>query len=156
MRDQIKVFHLDSAEWERSRALLTNEYMIREEALLPGVRTYYDTFDWRLFRKKLVLEKVKFKDKTELQFHSLDGQLVSETLLSAEPGVVWDLPEGALRERLAPIVEMRRLLPLAEVSFHGSRFNVLNADEKTVARVLMRQRKAARPIRPVCDLAPLC
>ncbi len=145
MRDQIKVFHLDSAEWERSRALLTNEYTIREEALLPGIRTYYDTFDWRLFRKRLVLEKVKFQDKTELQFHSFDGQLVSDTLLSAEPGFVWDLPESSLREKLAPIVEMRRLLPLAEVSFHGSRFNVLNADEKTVARVLMRQRKAARP-----------
>ncbi len=145
MRDQIRVFHLDSAEWGRSIGLLTDEYMIREEALLPGICTYYDTFDWRLFRKRLVLQKVKCQDKTGLQFHSFDGQVVSETPLSVEPGFVWDLPEGALREKLAPVIEMRRLLPLAEVSFHGVRFNVLNADEKTVVRLLMRRRKASRP-----------
>jgi len=119
--------------------------MIREEALLPGIRTYYDTFDWRLFRKKLVFQKVRCQDRTELQFHSFSDEVVAEALLSVEPGFAWDLPDSALREKLAPVIEMRRLLPLAEVSFHGVQFNVLNRDEKTVVRLLMTQRTASRP-----------
>ena len=145
MRDQTKVFHLDPGESERSSGLLSNEYVIREEALVPGIRTYYDTFDWRLFRKKLTVEKVRFRDNTQVHVRRFDGQLVAETPLALEPGFAWDLPEGTLRDKLAPILQMRRLLPLAEMSFRGSRLNVLNADEKTVARVTMGQRKAWQP-----------
>jgi CHAD domain-containing protein len=46
-----------------------------------------------------------------------------------------DLPSGPLRERLAPIVEMRALLPLADVQLGAQLVRVLNADDKTVARV---------------------
>jgi CHAD domain-containing protein len=46
-----------------------------------------------------------------------------------------DVPAGPLRERLAPIVEMRALLPLANVQVGAQLVRVLNADDKTVARV---------------------
>ena len=46
-----------------------------------------------------------------------------------------DLPAGPLRERLVPIVEMRALLPLANVKVDAQRVRVLNADDKTVARI---------------------
>ncbi|MGH9190889.1 MAG: CHAD domain-containing protein, partial [Acidimicrobiales bacterium] len=46
-----------------------------------------------------------------------------------------DLPAGPLRERLAPIVEMRALLPLASVQVGAQLVRVLDAEDKTVARV---------------------
>ncbi|HZM32360.1 MAG TPA: hypothetical protein VFB77_17810, partial [Acidimicrobiales bacterium] len=46
-----------------------------------------------------------------------------------------DLPAGPLRERLAPIVEIRALLPLANVKLGAQLVRVLNADDKTVVRV---------------------
>ena len=46
-----------------------------------------------------------------------------------------DLPAGAIRERLAPIVETRALLPLANVKVGAQQVRVLNIDDKTVARV---------------------
>jgi CHAD domain-containing protein len=49
--------------------------------------------------------------------------------------LVRDLPAGPLRERLAPIVEMRALLPLADVEVGAQLVRVLNADDKTVVRV---------------------
>jgi CHAD domain-containing protein len=49
--------------------------------------------------------------------------------------LVRDLPRGALRERLAPIVETRALLPLANVQVGAQLVRVLNTDDKTVARV---------------------
>jgi CHAD domain-containing protein len=46
-----------------------------------------------------------------------------------------DLPAGPLRDRLGPIVEVRALLPLATVRVGAQLVRVLNADDKTVARV---------------------
>jgi CHAD domain-containing protein len=46
-----------------------------------------------------------------------------------------DVPAGPLRERLGPIVGVRALLPLANVKVGAQLVRVLNADDKTVARV---------------------
>jgi CHAD domain-containing protein len=46
-----------------------------------------------------------------------------------------DVPAGPLRERLGPIVDMRALLPLADVRVGAQLVRVFNADDKTVARV---------------------
>jgi CHAD domain-containing protein len=46
-----------------------------------------------------------------------------------------DLPAGPLRERLAPIVDMRALLPLANVQVGAQQVRVLDVEDKTVARV---------------------
>jgi CHAD domain-containing protein len=46
-----------------------------------------------------------------------------------------DLPAGPLRERLAPVIEMRALLPLARVHVDAQSLSVRNADLKTVVRL---------------------
>jgi CHAD domain-containing protein len=46
-----------------------------------------------------------------------------------------DLPAGPLRERLAPVIEMRALLPLARVRVDEQALSVLNRDGKTVVRL---------------------
>jgi CHAD domain-containing protein len=72
-----------------------------------------------------------------------------------------DLPAGPLRERLAPIVEMRALLPLANLEVAAQLVRVLNADDKTVARVWLSTPVAvvgagdagARPLTPRVDVS---
>ena len=59
-----------------------------------------------------------------------------------------DLP-GPLRERLASVVEMRALLPLANVQVGAQLVRVLNADDKTVVRVSL-----ASPVALVGSGAP--
>jgi CHAD domain-containing protein len=49
--------------------------------------------------------------------------------------LVGDLPSGALRDHLAPIIEMRALLPLARVRADVQALRVRNADRKTVVRL---------------------
>lgn len=49
--------------------------------------------------------------------------------------LVRDLPAGPLRDRLAPIIEMRALLPLARVRVDVQPLQVRNADVKTVVRM---------------------
>ena len=61
------------------------------------------------------------------------------------PAFAWDLPAGRLRSTLAPIVEVRRLLGLAEVEVREQTLRVLDADDKTVARVRFEQGWARKP-----------
>jgi CHAD domain-containing protein len=51
------------------------------------------------------------------------------------PGLVENLPTGRLRTRLAPVVEMRALLPVATVDARSSLLEVRNGDDKIVVRV---------------------
>ncbi|MFW6195451.1 MAG: CHAD domain-containing protein, partial [Chloroflexota bacterium] len=53
------------------------------------------------------------------------------------PRFVWELPDGGIRERLEPVLEMRALLPLATVTSRIQALNVLNSDGKTVARLFL-------------------
>jgi CHAD domain-containing protein len=46
-----------------------------------------------------------------------------------------NLPPGPLRDRLASIIEMRALLPLARVRVASRKVRVLNEDDKTVVRI---------------------
>lgn len=60
--------------------------------------------------------------------------------LSADAGrrkrwLIGDLPEGALRDRLAPVVEMRALMPLARVQADVQPLRVCNREAKTVVRM---------------------
>jgi CHAD domain-containing protein len=68
--------------------------------------------------------------------------------------LVGDLPPGPLRERVSPIVEMRALLPLANVRVEAQQVRVLNADDKTVARLTVAT-PAALPDGPLAASVPL-
>src|ERR1700691_3196883 len=83
--------------------------------------TWLDTFDWRLHSAGISLEYV---DGGPLIIQFPDGARVH------------DLPAGLLRDALAPIVVPRALLPVVTVRCAARESRVLNADEKTVARVL--------------------
>ena len=53
-----------------------------------------------------------------------------------------DLPPGALRDHLAPLIEMRALLPLARVQVELQPLQVRNADLKTVVRLRLATQAA--------------
>jgi CHAD domain-containing protein len=108
---------------------LAADYVIREETSVIESLTIYDTFDWRLFKKSLVL----FQVGDQLCLRRLDDD---EIILSLEtkdqPVFVWDLPDSDLKTELAPLVEMRALLKLACIRTSSASYRLLNLDEKTV------------------------
>jgi CHAD domain-containing protein len=94
-------------------------------------RSWLDSFDWRLWSANSEILLEKGGDQTALQWRSLtNGESYGQLVGNDVPRYVWDLPVGPFRERLAPIVEMRALLPLVTVR---SRYRALvqrNADNK--------------------------
>jgi CHAD domain-containing protein len=101
-------------------------------------RTYYDTFDWRLFSQQNTLEHELGDEASGLYLRSLaTGDLCYSQKLEQVPKFVWDLPPTSLRKHLEPIVEMRALLPQVAVSSKIHALKVLDKRRKTVVRVIL-------------------
>lgn len=109
--------------------------------------TFYDSFDWRLFRAGYVLQKTAPANGT--QAATLRLTRITSSKASADqqaelapghtPGFTEELPEGPLADTVAPLLEMRTLLPSKEGRGQRLEFAVRNEDQKIVARLTLTQ-----------------
>ena len=105
-----------------------------------GILTFFDTFDWRLFRKSLALCR---RDR-ELGLYPLSAlDSLARQAVSGEPRCAGDIPAGDLRAATEPIVAPRALLVVAQVRADRTRYRVLNRDRKTVLRLTVETLTAA-------------
>ncbi|HWI07293.1 MAG TPA: CHAD domain-containing protein [Solirubrobacteraceae bacterium] len=101
-------------------------------------RTYWDTFDGRLHRAGRALAQTA--DRLVLMDAATHAEQASaEHRAAARRLLVGDLPPGALRERLAPIVAMRALTPLARVRSRLLPIDVLDDLGKIVVRLRVEE-----------------
>ncbi len=106
---------------------------------------YYDSFDWRLYQKSLAL----VGNKRTIYLADLATAVTSpQTPLRQHPTFAWHLPDGEIKERLAPLLDVRTLLPQAEVYTHRTPYRVLNEDEKTVVRLVVETIRPSTPDAP--------
>ena len=101
-------------------------------------RTFWDTFDGRLHAAGIALVATAGRLVVVDQ-----AKLVEEVGANAPKGAVRllaaDLPAGPLRERLAPIIEMRALTPIARVRSRLLPINVLDDVGKIVVRLRVEE-----------------
>ncbi|MEO6121682.1 MAG: hypothetical protein ABIW46_00350 [Acidimicrobiales bacterium] len=83
----------------------------------PWRRTVLDTFDGRLHGAGLRLE-VRETDGSDLELELTGGggSAPAHVVVAAAPRIAADLPPGPLRARLAPILDVRALLPVMTVT----------------------------------------
>jgi hypothetical protein len=141
MRDSSKFKLPDGHHEAQFMKKLAAQYKIKKEPAIVENFTLYDTFDWRLFNKSLVLsvsgKKLCLRKlaKNEIM-HSIDT--------STLPIFLWDFPDCELKEYLAPIIKMRALLKLVEIHSRSKPCCILNPDEKTVARIVYEEIRLSR------------
>ena len=112
---------------------LAVQYTLKREPTLAERICFFDTFDWRLFNKSLVL----YGSGSNLFLRKLTkSENIHAIEITSLPVFIWDFPDGDLKRRLAPIIKMRALLMLVEVHSRSTLYRVLNRDEKTVARLV--------------------
>jgi CHAD domain-containing protein len=115
-------------------------YPIKAEPFTSELIIIYDTFDWRLFNKSLVLYRVG----PELRLRSLfESDALQQGKMTTQPVFVRDFADSHLKKQLEPIIEMRALLELAQGCLQSTTYRILNQDEKTIARLVY---EAIRPI----------
>jgi len=102
---------------------------VREGRPHTRTRSYYDTFDRRLRDAGLAL----WHEQGQLVL----GERRQPVRRPTRPLLLGDLAPGPLREALAPVLEMRALLPLGHVRAREQGLDVLDAERKTVARLTL-------------------
>lgn len=124
--------------------------------------TWFDTFDWRLYRAGLTLEYAAAHRGGELRLANLSPASPGTGPATAsaaggeirQPVTGWpasrphppqDLPDGPVAARLASLVTPRMLFPVVTVSSTASVSRLLNEDGKTVARLLVERPLIADP-----------
>ena len=126
-------------------------------------RLWLDTFDWRLYRSGLTLEQVSSRGTTELVLTGRDGSVIASDHVVRHragagagvaggngraarwPGPLGSLPLGPLRDHIAPVVGVRALLPVARAVSTVRDCRVLNADDKTIARITVDRMAVTYP-----------
>lgn len=108
-------------------------------------KDYLDTFDWRLFKAGWVMEALRDHAAVRLVWRALES---CEVFLDQEfpeaPRFAWDLPEGPLRDRLGPVLDVRALLPMASTRTDWHRLSILNEDGKTILRLELSRDRQGR------------
>jgi CHAD domain-containing protein len=97
-------------------------------------RTYLDSFDWRLWAKGSVLVDEPRGGQHELTWTALDGRQLLSLTLPARPRFATDLPRTGSKNALADRLEMRALLPRAQLT--GEILPLVRSDE--LGKVLFR------------------
>jgi CHAD domain-containing protein len=130
------VTHLlpEGADLGSARALINEHVSVTTGRIRAGTSTFYDTFDGRLHGAGVTLRHAGGR-------YTLTDRGTGETLATAQAPARaehrlfdHDLNNG-LRERLAGVIEMRALCPVARVRTREVTLGVLNDDQKTVVRL---------------------
>jgi CHAD domain-containing protein len=112
---------------------VARRFTTRLESTQSWAQTIYDTFDWRLFKKNLILIR---ESRQFVLANFLNQEVIARTdwEKTPPPRFWWDLPEGPLRQELKSLLDVRALLELIEVSKNARLRSIQNDDKKTVLR----------------------
>lgn len=106
------------------------------------IRTFYDSFDWRLYASGYQLFTEQRAKQISLSLHALhESTKRLKTDIDQLPKFWEQLPEGLIKQTLAPILEMRALLPQIQIECSQQHIKQLNKDEKTVLRFVVEKNR---------------
>lgn len=107
------------------------------------IRTYYDSFDWRLLDGGGRLWHEQEGRESRL-FWSGSVQ-IEWRQRGAVPRFSWDFPHNAMRSMIAPLLEMRALLPQVKLHLTRHIIRILDQEQKTVVRICLEENRVAVP-----------
>ncbi len=153
MKQYIRQFRLEDASQisliqQQLAALMPLQISVEE------VRhcTYYDSFDWRLYKKQKLLVAQQQEESLLLYLENLPSGVRGIPLQVKEmPRFAWHLPDSPLREEVDALLDMRALLPQLNVALHESRWNLL---DKTAQQVLLSLRLSSLHVHSKHQVAP--
>lgn len=140
----------DDLETLAESQIVSGPFTLLPQATYQSHTAYYDSFDWRLYRKALALVGNKRTMHLTDLTTAAEGPTIAITrrLVQQRPCFAWDLPDSTVKEQVAPLLDVRALLPQAEVYTHRTPYRVLNEDEKTVARLVVETIRPSTPDAP--------
>ncbi len=101
-----------------------------------SIKSFYDSFDWRLYSADIVCEFNHSKITSQLKLiNRKTGELLAQENIQDIPAFTEHFPSGRLKILLEEKLEMRALLPICHLPYEAFCINILNKDKKTVLRL---------------------
>lgn len=125
---------------EQFIAGLSHEVGVQTISRRSSSRVYYDSFDWRLYSNDITCEFIQAKSASSLTLRSIkNGAITASSELKKVPSFCKEFEPGPIRDTLAPLLEMRALLPVCKLDYCSYHLNIINNDEKIILRLLIEE-----------------
>ena len=125
---------------EKLITALSNKVEIHLVARQYLLKTYYDSFDWRLYRDGILCEFNRSKQSSSLKLtNRKNGELLASTILFDVPSFSKQFNPGKVRQTLEPLMGVRALLAACTLECEAYHLDIINKDEKIVLRVLVEE-----------------
>lgn len=119
------------------KTVLCKNFHCEESPVRLLQRSFQDSFDWRIYRAGAVIETESSTGFSAISWRDLkSGNKLDSATIQQAVRFAREIPPGRLRARVEPLLEMRALLPLAEIRGKVHGFKVLNKDDKTVVYLI--------------------
>ena len=116
---------------EKFIAKLSNKENIELVSRQYSLKTYYDSFDWRLYKKGITCEFNRSKTASTLLLRNLENDLIiASTEIKEVPAFSHQFQSEEICNTLSPLLEMRALLPVCTLDYEVYHLNILNKDKK--------------------------
>ncbi len=105
-----------------------------------SIKTFYDSFDWRLYNAQMVCEFNHSQSDSAVSLYDYkSGKLLSSLSLQDVPEFCGQFPDSKFKSLIEEPLEMRALLPLCQLPHQVYLINILNKNEKTVVRLKLEE-----------------
>lgn len=134
MNRQLEIEMAEHLDWEDVIDFLDAGFTYRKSHPEHDKVTFYDTFDWRFYKKNLTLSRAG----QQFKLQELDSDKVSlrfNWLRKTPYRFATDHNDPVLAEAFAKIQDIRAVSPIAEVAIKSNCCEALNQDEKIVCRI---------------------
>ncbi len=124
----------ESLEIKPLLADLEKAFLVKSERNRTRVRKWFDTDDWRLYRRNLLL----FQENRKWHLMHRDSEEVVAAFSAGKNEIFrnfWDLPVSRIRSKLEPILSIRSIMPLVTQASSTLCVRILNNDRKIIALV---------------------
>ncbi|MGD8911892.1 MAG: CHAD domain-containing protein, partial [Candidatus Thiodiazotropha sp.] len=127
----------DELDLDGLKQILSESYRFSEATPVKLKQTYYDSFDWRVWQAGGELLHEQGEQNRLCWVNRKTHQQLACQPIDASPEFPREMPQGPVRERLLPVLEMRVLLPMVQINQQRYTLRVLDEEEKTVVRVIL-------------------
>jgi len=128
----------DRLLWQTLQERIANNFACMPEKMASTKIAFFDSFDWRLYNKQLLL--MRRHNTYELCLLHDESPIVAQPWPSGTcPIFWWDFHDTELAQRLEKILDVRALVLCLKLSRQSQLLRILNRDEKTVLKVCLQR-----------------